>query len=77
MGIGWVHRPHPAPHLHGCVKPGVGVHRENDSTWVCLDCDTLWILSPGAPWTPQWRHWELANWWRRWKYWNWGEGKQT
>jgi hypothetical protein len=76
MGIGWVHRPRPAPHLHGCMKPGAA-HGENGSTWVCLICEMLWILSPGAPWLPTWKHWKLATWWQRWKYWNWGEGKAT
>lgn len=74
MGIGWVHRPRPAPHLHGCLHPGAA-HREIGSAWVCSTCETLWIVRSKQP--PFGKYWALANWWQRWRYWNWGEGRTT
>lgn len=69
MGIGWVHRPRPAPHLHGCMTTGAA-HREAGFMWVCPVCETLWVLHDPTR-LVSWKHWELATWWQRWKYWNW------
>lgn len=76
--VGWVHRPSPAPHLHGdpeaiiarCPAPR---DPEPDAHWVCPECETLWILHDYMRW---WR-WRRANWWQRWKYWNWIHGQET